>query len=105
LENYALKIGERASLIPAKNERSYGVVMTVDKAQIKSLYAEPSVTDYIPEEVAIVTEMETIKAWCYNLPLESIRGINHAYAKSLYQLVERIGLPGVYVEKIRRIIN
>ena len=103
LDDYALKIGNRASLIPCENERSYGIVMTVDDAAIHSLYAEASVADYVPEEVIIVTNAnEFIEAICYNLPADTLTGTNEMYALSLYELARKEGFPEDYLEKIKR---
>jgi hypothetical protein len=103
LQDYALKIGDRASLIPCLNERSYGIVMTVDDIAIQKLYAEPSVADYIPEEVTIRTYAnDWVQATCYNLPAELLRGTNESYAESLFKLAKREGFPHAYLEKIRK---
>jgi len=102
LNDYALKIGNRASLIPCKNEKSYGIVMTVDEDAIHYLYAEASVADYIPEEVTIITNSnESITATCYNLPSELLTGTNELYALSLYKLAKQKGFPDDYLEKIK----
>ncbi len=102
LDDYALKIGNRASLFPYKNERSYGIVMTIDKDALYKLYAEASVADYIPEEVNIITETnEIITALCYNLPLESLTGTNTSYAISLHKLAKQLDFPEDYLEKIK----
>lgn len=101
LNDYALKIGNRASLVPCKNEKSYGIVMTVDKDAIQNLYAEASVADYIPEEVNIITDSgDAVTATCYNLPADSLTGTNESYAKSLYILAKQEGFPADYLEKI-----
>ena len=103
LNDYALKIGNRASLIPCKNEKSYGIVMTIDSDAIHNLYAEASVADYIPEEVNIITNTnDSITATCYNLPSESLTGINELYAISLYKLAKQEGFPDDYLEKIKK---
>lgn len=102
--DYALTIGDRASLIPCKSERSYGILMTIDDNAVQNLYAETSVVDYIPEEVTVHTfTNETIKAICYNLPLKLITGTNPSYARELYRLSTTLDFPKDYSEKIRRI--
>lgn len=102
LNDYALKIGIRASLIPCKGQKSYGIVMTVDDDAIQVLYAEASVADYIPEEVNIVTGTNnTVSAICYNLPAKSLSGTNPSYAKSLYELAKKQGFPDGYLERIQ----
>jgi len=103
LNDYALKIGNRASLIPCKDEKSYGIVMTIDNDAIHNLYAEASVADCIPEEVSIITSTnDSIAATCYNLPSKSITGTNVLYAASLYKLAKQEGFPDDYLEKIKK---
>lgn len=103
LNDYALKIGDRAILIPCKNEKSYGIVMTIDKDAIHHLYAKGSVADYIPEGVIIITNTnDSIKAICYNLPFESLNRTNELYAMSLYKLAIKKGFPDDYLKKIKK---
>lgn len=102
LQDYSLKIGNRASLIPSKGDKAYGIVMTVDEADARRLYAEASVADYIPEPVSIMTETgAAIAAICYNLPPAALAGTNPSYAKALYDLARREGFPDAYLRKIR----
>lgn len=103
INNYTLKIGDRASLIPCENEKAYGVVMEVTDEEMVKLYAEKSVADYIPEKVEVITELnEHLMATCYNLPLELLTGTNSEYAKSLYELAKKLKFPKGYLEKINR---
>lgn len=103
LNDYALRIGTRATLVPCKNERAFGIVMTIDDDAIHDLYAEPSVADYIPEVVTIVLNSnDSTTATCYNLPVELLTGTNESYAASLYSLAKREGFPDDYLEKISR---
>ena len=106
LNDYALKIGNRASLIPCKDEKAYGIVMTIDNDAVHNLYAEASVADYIPKEVNIITipttgKNDSITATCYNLPSELLTGTNEFYALSLYKLAKQQGFPDDYLEKIK----
>lgn len=103
LNEYALKIGNRASLIPCKNEKAYGIVMEVNEEAIKRLYAEKSVADYIPEKVEIVTASgESLVATCYNLPLKLLTGTNKSYAQSLYTLAKKLDFPKKYLANINK---
>lgn len=106
LENYTLKIGNRASLIPCDGEKSYGIVMTVNEDAIQSLYAEASVADYIPEEVTIITDTnDEVYATCYNLPMELLTGTNESYAASLYKLAKQENFPNEYLKKIQEMMS
>ena len=102
LKDYTLKIGQRASLIPALGETCYGVLMSCNPDELQRLYSEPSVADYVAEEVHVSTQSEmSIKALCYNLPPELITGANTAYADSLYQLAKRYEFPEDYLNYIK----
>ena len=101
LNNYTLKIGNRASLIPANNEKAYGIIMTLKDEEVVKLYAEESVADYVPEQVEVVTTTnERIMATCYNLPLELLTGTNESYARSLHELTKQLNFPEDYLNKI-----
>lgn len=103
INNHALKIGNRASLIKCKNEKVYGIIMEVDDEEITKLYSEKSVADYIPEKVEIVTESnEHLTVTCYNLPLELLTGTNELYAKSLYELAKKLNFPKSYLDEINK---
>lgn len=102
LNHYTLKIGNRASLIPCKNEKAYGMIMEISDKEISRLYAEESVADYIPEKVKVITESnEQLIATCYNLPPELLTGTNETYARSLYELAIKLDFPKAYLEKIK----
>ena len=106
LNNYTLKIGNRASLIPCEHEKAYGIVMEVNKEELTQLYAEESVADYIPETVEVViASNERLVTTCYNLPLELLTGTNPLYAKSLYDLAKKLGFPAAYLDRINENIS
>ena len=103
-DGFGLRIGERATLIPASDEKAYGVVMQLKQEEATDLYSEKSVADYIPEILQVTLEDNSlIPATCYNLLAEQLSGSNRNYAKSLYIVVERLGFPRDYLEHIRRL--
>lgn len=103
VQDYTLKIGNRASLITSKNDKAYGLVIDVDQHILDKLYAEPSVADYVPEEVSVhLNSGEKVIAWCYNLPLHSLSGTNISYANSLYHLAQQLKFPQSYLDKIKK---
>ena len=103
LEDYSLKIGNRASLIPAEEDRAYGMLMSLEEDAVQELYGEAIVADYLPEYVQVKTEnKEPIEAICYNLPLEALSGTNVAYAQALYELALKLGFPDAYLLKIKK---
>ena len=102
VENFKLMIGERATLVPASGETVHGVLFSLTQAEIDSLYAESSVSEYRPEPVvANLPNGEAIPALCFNLPAPpSSSERNPQYAARLKELAGGIGLPAEYVATI-----
>lgn len=102
VDGFALRIGERATLVPAPGNRVHGVVLSLTLSELDRLYAEPSVSAYRPEAVlARLASGGVIAALCYNLPqapLPSER--NPAYADKLRAVARKVGLPPEYTESI-----
>jgi len=40
LNDYTIKIGNWASLIPCKKEKAYGIIMTINDEELVTLYSE-----------------------------------------------------------------
>jgi len=102
LHGYGLRIGRRATLVPDPASRAYGVLMTLRAADVRVLYADESVTDYVPEPVSVVLPDGTVEsAVCYNLPRHKLEGANPEYAYSLLVLATKLGFPDDYLQQIR----
>ncbi len=102
VEGYALRIGTRATLVPDERGRAYGVLMTIRAEDLRALYSEQSVSDYVPEPVSVVLHDGSVRsATCYNLPVSELGGTNAQYADSLLMLAGRLGLPEEYLQEIR----
>ncbi|HJX97992.1 MAG TPA: gamma-glutamylcyclotransferase family protein [Chthoniobacterales bacterium] len=103
VEGFALRIGERASLVPDESGRVHGVVMSLSHDELEKLYSEPSVRAYRPEAVLErLGNDEIIAALCFNLPQPpSPAERNPEYAAKLRVVAQRIGLPVDYVASIR----
>ena len=89
LRDYRLHICDRATLVPAKGERVFGVLVSLNEADTTSLYASPGVTDYQPEEVVVFSDDEDggTTAVVYNLPPELVTAAsNKTYAAELAAL-------------------
>ena len=101
VEGYGLRIGERATLVKSADECAYGTIMSLSEQDLERLYGEPSVKDYVPENILATTlEKEAVDAVVYNLPLEKLTGQNKQYAKSLAAVANNTGLPEEYIQKI-----
>jgi hypothetical protein len=100
---FALRIGQRATLLRIPDARVYGILMELTHVEIEQLYSEASVRAYRPEAVlAELTDGSRVPALCFNLlvppgPEEA----NPEYAAKVRDLARRLGLPSGYAESIR----
>lgn len=103
VDGYGLRIGRRATLVPDETNRAYGVLMKLRTEDVRTLYSEESVADYISESVSVMLPDGTLEpAVCYNLPESKLEGTNPQYVNSLLILAGKLGLPGEYLQHIRR---
>lgn len=103
LPGFALKIGNRATLVAAQSGKVYGLIGSISHADIEQLYSDSSVQVYRPEPVlAYLNEDEPLAALCFNLvePPSSDEH-NSVYAKKLRALAKRLNFPDNYVASIK----
>ena len=104
VEGFRLHVGERATLLPAQDSRSYGVVMKITTDEAAVLYSDDSVCDYVAEPVAVTLPGgRQVAAVCYNLPAAKLTGTNRRYAAELLALATRLGMPETYLAHLRSI--
>jgi hypothetical protein len=103
VDNYELRIADRATLVPASGSQVEGVIFSLTHSELEALYADPSVNAYRPEAVlAQLTDDSRIPALCYNLPVpDSVHGRDPEYAARLRALAADIGLSAGYVASIQ----
>jgi hypothetical protein len=102
VEDMALHLGERATLIPEHGGCVHGMLMSLTHAEIDRLYAEPSVAAYRPEPVmASLRDRSIVAALCFNLPTvpAGVRS-NPEYAAKLRIAAKKMDLPETYIESI-----
>lgn len=103
VDDFALRIGERATLVREPGGRAHGVVMDIAAGEAAELYADSSVADYVAEPVVVeLMGGARLDASCYNLPVEKVTGANKAYAEKLLRLAARLQFPPSYLDEIRR---
>ncbi len=104
VDGFALRIGERATLVRRSDCRAYGAIMTIASSEIADLYAEESVADYRPESVLVeIMDGTQVEATCYNLPADKVTGANREYAALLLDVAVRLGFPESYLDQIRKV--
>ncbi len=101
VDEFALRIGERATLVSSAGARSYGVMMNISSDQANELYSDKSVADYVPESVIVeLVGGSKAEAECYNLPVDRVTGTNKIYAEALLEIASKLGLPESYLLEI-----
>ena len=100
--DFALRIGERATLVPSPGARAYGMLISLTHADLDRLYGAPGLEAYRPEAViAHPFDGEAIPALCYNLvepPRPHER--NPEYAGRLRGVLKNLEFPNEYVESV-----
>jgi hypothetical protein len=102
VDDYALRIGRRATLVPTSGARAYGMVFALTHDELDKLYTAPGLEQYRPEAIlAHSLEGDTLPALCYNLreapgPDEA----NAEYAARLRATLSRLDFPPEYVSSI-----
>ena len=102
VDDFALRIGQRATLVPSPGGRAYGMLIALTHSELERLYGAPGLELYRPEAVlARVLEGGAIPALCYNLiqaPEPHER--NPEYAKRLQGALSKLGFPAEYVASV-----
>jgi hypothetical protein len=102
LDGFALRIGQRATLVPSAGARAYGMLFALTHAELDRLYGAPGLEQYRPEAVvAQPLEGTPTPALCYNLreappPHEG----NAEYAARLQRVLGKLGFPPDYVASV-----
>ena len=103
VDGFSLRIGERATLLRFAGTRAYGVMMEISSVEVKNLYSESSVADYVPEPVTVqLVDGSQVEASCYILPGDKITGTNKGYAEALLDVAKELDLPESYLGEIRQ---
>lgn len=102
VDDFALRIGQRATLVPSAGGRAYGVLFGLTHPELERLYTAPGLEQYRPEAVlAQSLEGTPAPALCYNLreapqPLEG----NPEYAARLQRALRKLDFPQKYIESV-----
>ena len=102
VRDFALRIGNRATLLPSPGARAYGMVVALTHAELDRLYGAPGLELYRPEAVvAQLLDGGTVAALCYNLvQAAGPNEWNADYADRLQRVLGKLGFPAEYVEAV-----
>ena len=95
VDHFELRIGQRASLVPASGQRAYGMLFALTFSELQALYGAPGLDQYRPEAVlAHGLRGGHWPALCYNLP-EAPRAEerNPEYAARLGAVLRKLDFP------------
>ena len=102
VEGFALRIGQRATLLPSAGARAYGMLFALTHSELDRLYAAPGLEQYRPEAVLAQPLVGTpLPALCYNLreaPQPDER--NPEYATRLQRVLRELDFPEEYVASV-----
>jgi hypothetical protein len=100
--DFALRIGQRATLVPSKGAKAFGMLMSLTHADLDILYGSPDLEHYKPEAVVAQTlEGLSLPALCFNLPEAPNPGErNLEYTARLQSVLNQLGFPREYVESL-----
>ena len=102
VDDYALRIGRRATLVPSPGARAYGMLFALTHDELDTLYTAPGLEQYRPEAVlAHSMDGEPFPALCYNL--REVPGPHEAtpdYAARLRAVLDKLGFPPEYIASI-----
>jgi hypothetical protein len=102
VDGFALRIGQRATLLPSSGARAYGMLFALTHAELERLYTAPGLEHYRPEAVLARPLSGTpTAALCYNLretPRADER--NPEYAARLQRALGKLDFPPDYVASV-----
>jgi hypothetical protein len=103
VDDFALRIGQRATLIPEPRARSYGMLMALTHDDLAKLYAAPGLERYRAEPVLArcLEDDAVVAALCYDLPeAPDVSERNPDYAAELRAVLAALEFPRSYIESI-----
>ena len=100
--DFALRIGQRATLVPSSGARAYGMLFALTHDELDRLYSAPGLEQYRPEAVlAQPLEGRSTPALCYNLrEAPRPRERNPEYAARLQRVLGALAFPPEYVASV-----
>jgi hypothetical protein len=102
VDGFALRIGERATLIPSPGARAFGMLISLTHRELSRLYSGPGLEHYHPEAVVARTlDGESVPALCYCLPDAPLpHERNPEYAARLQAVLRKLNFPPDYVASV-----
>ena len=102
VDGFELRIGQRATLVPAAGSRAYGMLFALTHTELDLLYAAPGLEPYRAEALlAQPFDGMVTPALCYNLRHPpSADEWNSGYASRLQEVLSTLNFPEAYIASI-----
>jgi hypothetical protein len=102
VDGHALRIGERATLVPEDGAHALGMAYALEASQLQALYSADGLEAYTPTLVQVQYEDGTAEAAeCWVLAQAPEPGErNPDYASRLRETLEKLDFPGDYIAAI-----
>jgi len=102
VDDFALRIGHRATLVPSAGTRAYGMLIALTHSELERLYGASGLDEYRPEAVlARILGGGRVPALCYNLRVEPRPDERSPdYAVRLQQTLRDLDFPSEYVDSL-----
>lgn len=101
VDGFALRIGNRATLVPSAGACSYGMVIALTHQELERLYGAPGLEQYRAEAVLACCMDGPVPALCYNLLAEPRADErNPDYAVRLQRVLRDLQFPAEYVNSL-----
>jgi hypothetical protein len=106
VDGQALRLGERATLVPQEGARAYGMTYALEAAQLQALYSTAGLEAYVPIVVQVRFEGDdgegaAAECWVLATPPEAATP-DPDYEKRLREVLGRLGFPAEYVATVGR---
>lgn len=107
VDDYALRIGQRATLVPDSGARAYGMLFALTHDDLDRLYGAPGLECYRPEAVSVhAMEGGSCSALCYNLrEPPNLDEASAEYASQLREVLTGLEFPLSYIQSLASLSN
>jgi hypothetical protein len=102
VDGHALRIGERATLVPQDDAHAYGMAYGLEAAQLQALYSSGGLESYAPIVVTVhFDDGLTAPAECWVLAQAPEAGALDAdYVRRLREALAKLDFPAEYVASV-----
>ena len=102
VDGHALRIGERATLVPQDGAHAYGMAYGLEAAQLQALYSADGLESYAPTLVTVhFDDGQSAPAECWVLAqAPDANAHNPEYVRKLRAVLTKLHLPADYVASV-----